>query len=129
MPSPTQTQPEETNRAMNPFVGLLGLGLIVAGIWVWHHLNFDTQDYIVDEILPIIGAVVALGIGAWSSGGNGAPAKSAFGCATASSNDFKKSRPHTNSEIWRLPWLKSINSKYKAWKNSSNPWRNFLFGP
>ncbi len=62
MPSPTQTQPE-TNRAINPFVGLLGLGLIVAGIWVWHHLNFDTQDYIIDEIIPIIGIVVIVGIG------------------------------------------------------------------
>ena len=64
MPSPTQTQPE-TNRAINPFVGLLGLGLIVAGIWVWHHLNFDTQDYIVDEIIPIIGVVVMLSVGIW----------------------------------------------------------------
>jgi ABC-type nickel/cobalt efflux system permease component RcnA len=63
MPSPTQTQPEETSRAINPFVGLLGLGLIVAGIWVWNHLNFDTQDYIVDEIIPIIGIVVVLSIG------------------------------------------------------------------
>ncbi len=62
MPTPTQTQPE-TNRAMNPFVGLLGLGTIVAGIWVWHHLNFDTQDYIVDEIVPIIGIVTILSIG------------------------------------------------------------------
>lgn len=62
MSTPTQTQPE-TNRAINPFVGLLGLGLIVAGIWVWHHLNFDTQDYIVDEIIPIIGIVGILSIG------------------------------------------------------------------
>jgi ABC-type nickel/cobalt efflux system permease component RcnA len=57
----------ETNRAINPFVGLLGLGLIVAGIWVWHHLNFDTQDYIVDEIVPIIGIVVIVSIGIWVS--------------------------------------------------------------
>ena len=64
MSSPTQTQPE-TNRAINPFVGLLGLGLIVAGIWVWHHLNFDTQDYIVDEIIPIIGVVVILSVVIW----------------------------------------------------------------
>ena len=64
MPSPTQTQPE-TNRAINPFVGLLGLGLIVAGIWIWHHLNFDTQDYIVDEIIPIIGIIVIVSIGIW----------------------------------------------------------------
>ena len=64
MSSPTQTQPE-TNRAINPFVGLLGLGLIVAGIWVWHHLNFDTQDYIVDEIIPIIGITIIVSIGIW----------------------------------------------------------------
>ena len=37
--------------------------MIVAGIWVWHHLNFDTQDYIVDEIIPIIGLVVILSVG------------------------------------------------------------------
>ncbi len=63
MANSTQTQPEETNRAINPFVGLLGLGLIVAGIWVWNHLNFDTQDYIVDEIIPIIGVVGLLSVG------------------------------------------------------------------
>ncbi len=62
MPAPTQTQPE-TSRAMNPFVGLLGLGTIVASIWVWHHLNFDTQDYIVDEIVPIIGIVTIISLG------------------------------------------------------------------
>lgn len=64
MPSPTQTQPE-TNRAFNPFIGLLGLGMIVAGIWVWNHLNFDTQDYIVDEIIPILGIVVIVSVGIW----------------------------------------------------------------
>jgi ABC-type nickel/cobalt efflux system permease component RcnA len=64
MPSSTQTQ-SETNRAINPFVGLLGLGLIVAGIWGWHHLNFDTQDYIVDEIVPIIGLVIVISGGIW----------------------------------------------------------------
>ncbi len=64
MPSPTQTQPE-TNRAINPFIGLLVLGLIVAGAWVWNHLNFDTQDYIVDEIIPIIGIVVLSLGGIW----------------------------------------------------------------
>ncbi len=66
MPSPAQTQPE-TNRAINPFVGLLGLGVIVAGIWGWNHLNFDTQDYIVDEIIPIIGIVFILSIGIFVS--------------------------------------------------------------
>lgn len=60
------TQPE-TTRSINPFIGLLGLGLIVAGIWIWNHLTFDTQDYITEEILPILGGVLVLGIGAWVS--------------------------------------------------------------
>ncbi|MGP0594042.1 HEAT repeat domain-containing protein [Nitrospira sp. T9] len=60
------TQPE-TTRSINPFIGLLGLGLIVAGIWIWNHLTFDTQDYITDEILPILGGVLVLGIGVWVS--------------------------------------------------------------
>jgi len=58
------TQPEAT-RSINPFFGLLFLGLIVAGIWTWHHLTFDTQDYITEEILPILGGVLVLGIGVW----------------------------------------------------------------
>ena len=60
------TQPD-TTRSINPFIGLLGLGLIVAGIWIWNHLTFDTQDYITEEILPILGGVLVLGIGAWVS--------------------------------------------------------------
>lgn len=60
------TQPE-TTRSINPFIGLLGLGLIVAGIWIWNHLTFDTQDYITEEILPILGGVLVLGIGVWVS--------------------------------------------------------------
>ena len=58
------TQPE-TTRSINPFVGLLVLGLIVAGIWIWNHLNFDTQDYITDEIVPILGVLIAMGGGLW----------------------------------------------------------------
>ena len=58
------TQPE-TTRSINPFIGLLGLGLIVAGIWIWNHLTFDTQDYITEEILPIFVSLLVLGIGVW----------------------------------------------------------------
>jgi len=55
----------ETTRSINPFIGLLVLGLIVAGIWIWNHLNFDTQDYITDEILPIVGVILAMGVALW----------------------------------------------------------------
>ena len=59
------TAEPETSRSINPFIGLLVLGLIVAGIWIWNHLNFDTQDYITDEIIPILGISLVMGIGLW----------------------------------------------------------------
>jgi hypothetical protein len=55
----------ETTRSINPFIGLLVLGLIVAGIWIWNHLTFDTQDYIIDEIVPILGVIILMGGGLW----------------------------------------------------------------
>lgn len=55
----------ETTRSINPFIGLLVLGLIVAGIWIWNHLTFDTQDYVIDEILPILGVIIVMGGGLW----------------------------------------------------------------
>jgi hypothetical protein len=55
----------ETTRSINPFIGLLFLGLIVAGIWIWNHLTFDTQDYIIDEIIPILGVIIVMGGGLW----------------------------------------------------------------
>ena len=58
------TEPN-TNRSINPFAGLLLVGLIVGGIWVWHHLNFDTQDYIIDEVIPILLVSGIVGVGLW----------------------------------------------------------------
>lgn len=58
------TEPK-TNRSINPFAGLLVLGLIVGGIWVWNHLHFDTQDYIIDEILPLVIGSLLTGLGVW----------------------------------------------------------------
>ncbi len=52
-----------TTRSINPFLGLLVLGLIVAAIWIWNHLNFDTQDFIVDEIIPILLMMMGVGVG------------------------------------------------------------------
>lgn len=58
------TQPE-MSRSINPFIGLVVLGLIVAGIWTWNHLDFDTQDYITDEIIPILLFLTVMGGGVW----------------------------------------------------------------
>lgn len=66
MSTPTNSQPE-TNRAINPFLGLLAVGIIVASIWIWNHLSFDTQDYITDDLLPIFLALVVLTGGFWAA--------------------------------------------------------------
>lgn len=39
--------------------------LIVGGIWIWNHLDFDTQDFIVDEVVPVLFLVVALTLITW----------------------------------------------------------------
>jgi len=30
------------------------VALIVSAIWGWNHLDFDTQDFIIDEVVPIV---------------------------------------------------------------------------
>lgn len=46
----------------------MALGLIillVGGIWIWNHLDFDTQDFIVDEVVPVLFLVVAITLITW----------------------------------------------------------------
>ena len=43
------------------------VAVIVAAIWGWHHLDFDTQDYIVDEIVPIVFVGFIGGLFLWVS--------------------------------------------------------------
>ena len=39
--------------------------LLVGGIWIWNHLDFDTQDFIVDEVVPVLFLVVAVTLITW----------------------------------------------------------------
>ena len=41
--------------------------LLVGGIWIWNHLDFDTQDFIVDEVVPVLFLAVALALLTWVS--------------------------------------------------------------
>ena len=50
---------------INLLAALLIIALVVGGIWVWNHLTFDTQDFIVEDILPIVLLVLLAGVGAW----------------------------------------------------------------
>jgi HEAT repeat protein len=67
MANPANTQQPDSNRSINPFIGLLTLGCIVAGIWIWNHLSFDTQDYIIDDILPLLILIGVLGGIGWTA--------------------------------------------------------------
>ena len=40
------------------------LGIVIAGVWVWKRLSFGTQDYVIDQAIPVAfaGLVVAAGL-------------------------------------------------------------------
>ena len=50
---------------VNLLAALLIIAVVVGGIWVWNHLSFDTQDLIVEDILPIVLLVLLAGVGIW----------------------------------------------------------------
>lgn len=41
---------------------LLLIGLVVAGVWIWKRVPLDTQDYIIEQAIPL--GVLVLGVGA-----------------------------------------------------------------
>ena len=41
--------------------------IIVSTVWTWNHLDFDTQDFIVDEVVPIIFLCFITTLGIWMS--------------------------------------------------------------
>jgi HEAT repeat protein len=40
------------------------LGLVITGVWIWKRLSFDTQDYVIDQAIPMAfaGLVIAAGL-------------------------------------------------------------------
>ena len=40
------------------------VGVVIAGVWVWKRLSFDTQDYVIDQAIPMafVGLVIAAGL-------------------------------------------------------------------
>ncbi len=59
------SKPAPANGNVNILAGLGGVGFIVGGIWIWNHLSFDTQDWIIDDIIPILLLVTVVGIVSW----------------------------------------------------------------
>ena len=61
--SPLTTQHGQAN--LTTVLALLIL--IVGAIWVWNHLDFDTQDFIIDEIVPVLVLVIVATLFTWVS--------------------------------------------------------------
>ena len=45
---------------INPALFVVLIGLIVAGVWIWKRLPVDTQDFIVDQAVPMAAMGLAL---------------------------------------------------------------------
>ncbi len=43
------------------------LVIIVGSMWTWNHLDFDTQDFIVDEVVPTLFLLIVATLGTWVS--------------------------------------------------------------
>ena len=41
------------------------IGLIVASVWAWKRLTPDTQDYVIEQAVPVAVAVAVAGILGW----------------------------------------------------------------
>lgn len=59
-PSPMSNRHEQGQ--INPALLVVLIGLIVTGVWVWKRLSPDTQDYIVDQAVPMTAVGLALAI-------------------------------------------------------------------
>lgn len=57
----TESKPHDQGSINSAWLIVL-IGLIVAGVWIWKRLSLETQDYIVDQAVPMaaIGLVFAL---------------------------------------------------------------------
>jgi len=40
------------------------LGVVIAGVWIWKRLSLDTQEYVIDQAIPMafVGLVIAAGL-------------------------------------------------------------------
>lgn len=56
------------NRGQANITSALFLLIIIVGsVWTWNHLDFDTQDFIVDEVVPILFLLIVATLGTWVS--------------------------------------------------------------
>ena len=65
-----QSMPEQDlNRErgqVNLTAALLLVATVVAGVWIWKRLSFDTQDYIIDQAVPLAVLVITAAVIVWT---------------------------------------------------------------
>ena len=54
----------ESGRTNLPVIAAL-VGVVIAGVWIWKRLSLDTQEYVIDQAVPVAFAAlfVAIGLG------------------------------------------------------------------
>jgi hypothetical protein len=54
----------ESGRTNLAAIGTL-VGVVIAGVWIWKRLSLDTQEYVIDQAIPMafVGLVIAAGFG------------------------------------------------------------------
>ncbi|NGZ97018.1 MAG: hypothetical protein CV089_13025 [Nitrospira sp. WS110] len=56
-----KTQPREQGQ-VNPALLVIVIICLITGVWIWKRLSIETQDYIIDQAVPmtLIGSVIAV---------------------------------------------------------------------
>jgi HEAT repeat protein len=42
------------------------LGIVITGVWVWKRLSLDTQEYVIDQAIPMAFAGLVIAAGLWT---------------------------------------------------------------
>ena len=58
-PMSTRSESGQTNLVA---IGVL-VGVVITGVWVWKRLSFETQDYVIDQAIPVAFAGLAIAAG------------------------------------------------------------------
>ena len=60
-PMSTRSELGRTNLAA---IGVL-VGLVITGVWIWKRLSLDTQEYVIDQAIPMAFAGLVIAVGLW----------------------------------------------------------------
>ncbi|HJR77331.1 MAG TPA: HEAT repeat domain-containing protein [Nitrospiraceae bacterium] len=61
-----EQDPNRERGQVNLTAALLLVATVVAGVWIWKRLSFDTQDYIIDQAVPLAVLVITAAVIVWT---------------------------------------------------------------